>query len=69
MEKQFLSIKETAPKIGIHYSQLYRLVQKKDQNIPPYIRVGDAIRFRKEDVENFVNTPVNRDKKVNREEE
>lgn len=73
-DKEFINFMEAAKILGIHRATLHAWI-KKDQDIkrnnssegcstlnfkcPPYGRIGNRYRFRREDLEKFINDSMN----------
>lgn len=69
-QQYFIGIKEAAKILGIHKNTLYQWVtrdwasknNKSDLSnkflCPPYIRIGSRYRFKREDIEKFIQDPL-----------
>ena len=69
-EKDFIGLEEAARFLGVHKNTLHHWVKKDWENktnnnttpnkflCPPYTRIGSRYRFRREDIEKFMQDPM-----------
>jgi predicted DNA-binding transcriptional regulator AlpA len=68
-EKDFVGLTEASKILGVHRNSLYQWVTRdwKNKNnklsttkflCPPYTRIGSRYRFKREDIEKFIQDPL-----------
>lgn len=71
-DENFIGIDEAAKILGVHRNTLQRWLQKDWENknkgnkiilnnflFPPYFRIGSRYKFKREDIENFIQNQLN----------